>query len=307
MKKIFFETFIMLILFANVHAQEKMKIAVMDFKPGVGVTEAEVNGLSEMLITALFETSKFTIVERTQLDKAITEQGFQKLNLSAGEIAKVGKILGVKSVLIGTVNFIATERTTQQVETGMITGEYNIDVRIVDVESGEIVSSAGVTKNSSKTYRDLMPTLAENLTKKIISTDGGQVVKLLGYLYVFPEDIGEWTYEDALKMCANVNAGNLNGYNDWRIPTVSELQLIYTYKSKFENLQTGSSCCDGVYLSKDEYLSYGTTYSGQKCFSMGCGNALYYYKNYNNVCEDSYYISKDSKAHIRLVRTDKQN
>ncbi len=296
----------MLIFLADVKAQEKMKIAVMDFKPGVGVTEAEVNGLSEMLITALFETSKLTIVERTQLDKAIIEQGFQKSNLSAGEIAKVGKILGVKSVLVGTVNFIATERTTEQVKTGMITGEYNIDVRIVDVESGEIVSSAGVTKTTSKTYRDLMPTLAENLTKKLISSDDGQVIKLLGYLYVFPEDIGMWTYEDALKICANVNASNLYGYNDWKIPAISELQLIYTYKSKFENLQIGLNCCDGIYLSNDKHLSSSGTYSGQKCFSMGCGNALYYYKT-SSGCWESSSISKDLKANIRLVRTDKKN
>ena len=151
-----------------INAQDKMKIAVMDFNPGVGVDASMVNGLSDMLINSLFETRKFTIVERNQLDQVIKEQGFQKSSLSAGQIAKVGKILGVKSVLVGTVNFIATGRTTEQVTTGMITGEYNLDVRIVDVESGEVVSTAGATKTASKTYRDLMPALAEDLSKNFL-------------------------------------------------------------------------------------------------------------------------------------------
>jgi hypothetical protein len=85
-------------------------------------------------------------------------------------------------VLIGTVNFIATGRTTEQGSTSMITGEYNWDVRIVDVESGEVVSTAGITKTASNTYRDLMPALPVDLSKKLFAADGGEVVKLLEYL-----------------------------------------------------------------------------------------------------------------------------
>ncbi|MBQ8957750.1 MAG: hypothetical protein IJ057_04530 [Bacteroidales bacterium] len=53
---------------------KKMKIAVMDFKAGVGVNANEVEGLSDMLINTLFETKKFDIVERTQLYEVLKEQ-----------------------------------------------------------------------------------------------------------------------------------------------------------------------------------------------------------------------------------------
>jgi TolB-like protein len=223
-------SFIMITLLAMlstvvVNAQDKMKIAVMDFNSGVGVDVSMVNGLSDMLINSLFETRRFTIVERTQLNKAIQEQGFQKSNLSAGQIAKVGKILGVKFVLVGTVNFIATKRTTEQVTTGMISGEFNLDVRIVDVESGEIVSTAGVTKSGAQTYRSLMPELAKDITSKL-SNSNGSVVVLLGYLYVFPEDLGYMTYQEAQSACANVNAVNAYGYDDWRIPSDDEVKVV---------------------------------------------------------------------------------
>jgi TolB-like protein len=238
MKKLFFIAGLLFLFIGNMQAQERMKIAVMDFNPGVGVSEATVNGLSEMLITALFETRKFTIVERTQINRAIQEQGFQKSVISAGQIAQVGKILGVRYVLIGTVNFIVTERTIENVVTEMAKGEYNIDVRIVDVESGEIISSAGVTQRSTQTTREIMPILAENLVAKIVDANGN-VVLLFGYLYVFPEDVGYLNPTGAMEIINNINAVKLYGYNDWRLPTRTELKIILDNRTKLDGIGNG--------------------------------------------------------------------
>ena len=142
---------------------KKMKIAVMDFKAGVGVNANEVEGLSDMLINTLFETKKFDIVERSQLNEVFKEQNLQG-DLTVQQCVQVGRILGVKSVLIGTVNFLAEHKNPD----GSVTGEYNVDVRAVDVESGEVVTTAGGTKTSGSTYRTMMEKigrqLAENLT-----------------------------------------------------------------------------------------------------------------------------------------------
>ncbi|MDR1553285.1 MAG: DUF1566 domain-containing protein [Prevotellaceae bacterium] len=280
------------------NAQDKMKIAVMDFNPGIGVDASMVNGLSDMLINSLFETRKFTIVERTQLDKAIQEQGFQKSNLSAGQIAKVGKVLGVKCVLVGTVNFIATGRTTEQVTTGMITGEFNLDVRIVDVESGEIVSTAGVAKTATTTYRDLMPKLATDLSSKLsgqnanANEDNSDVVKLLGYLYVYPEDLGKLTHGEAMEMCKNMNAANSYGFNNWRLPTRNELKVIMNNASKVKGLKShGYSCNNGTAWCYQVYMTSEV------------------YKYYQRGTPDYYFIDASGSedygdiAHIRLVRT----
>ncbi len=133
--------------------QNKMKIAVMDFKAAVGVNQNEVSGLSDMLINSLYETGKFTIIERYQLDKILKEQGFQSSDITTEQVVKVGKVLGVAHILVGTVNSIM--------------GEYNIDVRIVSVESGQIVSTAGVTKTTNKTFRTMMPDLAAQIVNKM--------------------------------------------------------------------------------------------------------------------------------------------
>ena len=111
MKKI--SLIIMLLLafaMAATAQNKKMKIAVMDFKAGVGVNANEVEGLSDMLINTLYESGKFSIVERSQINQVLKEQKFQASELTNEQLAQVGRILGVESVLIGTVNFLAEHK-----------------------------------------------------------------------------------------------------------------------------------------------------------------------------------------------------
>lgn len=164
MKKISFIIMLLMALSMTATAQnKKMKIAVMDFKAGVGVNASEVEGLSDMLINTLFETKKFDIVERSQLYEVIKEQKLQG-ELTVQQCVQVGRILGVESVLIGTVNFLAEHKNYD----GSVTGEYNVDIRAVDVESGQILTTAGAAKSSSSTYRALMERIARQLAENLM-------------------------------------------------------------------------------------------------------------------------------------------
>ena len=154
----------LLLMIGQISAQnKKVKVAVMDFKNGVGVEKEEVIGLSDMLINSLYETGKFSIIERSQLNKVLEEQGFQASELCDEQLVQVGKILGVNSILVGTVNFMASKKNYD----GSFEGEYNVDVRAVDVESGKIVTTAGATKKSSQTYREMMKKISRQLAKNL--------------------------------------------------------------------------------------------------------------------------------------------
>ena len=134
-------------------------------------------------------------------------------------------------LLLGTVNL-----------TG---GEYNIDVRVVDVGTGQLYSTAGVTKLSGQTYRDMMPKLANELATKLPQAvnatvtvipapekpKSNSVVTLLGYLQVSPDDIGEFSSVPT-NIIANINRQELYGYGDWRLPTQEELDLMKANSSK---------------------------------------------------------------------------
>lgn len=156
---------------------KKMKIAVMDFKAGVGVNANEVEGLSDMLINTLYESGKFSIVERSQINQVLKEQKFQASELTNEQLAQVGRILGVESVLIGTVNFLAEHKNYD----GSYMGEYNVDVRAVDVESGEVVTTAGAAKSSGSTYRAMMEKIGRQLAANLME-EAPEVVVLRGGL-----------------------------------------------------------------------------------------------------------------------------
>lgn len=182
---------------------KKMKIAVMDFKAGVGVNANEVVGLSDMLINTLFETKKFDIVERSQLYEVFKEQNLQG-DLTVQQCVQVGRILGVKSILIGTVNFLAEHKNID----GSMTGEYNVDVRAVDVESGEVVTTAGAAKSSGSTYRAMMEKigrqLAANLmeeTPEVVVLRGGLITKEKDYFGTYYALDGQrLTMEEYMKL-----------------------------------------------------------------------------------------------------------
>lgn len=171
---------VLLMAFAMVATAQnkKMKIAVMDFKAGVGVNANQVEGLSDMLINTLYESGKFSIVERSQINQVLKEQKFQASELTNEQLAQVGRILGVESVLIGTVNFLAEHKNID----GSMTGEYNVDVRAVDVESGEVVTTAGAAKSSGSTYRAMMEKIGRQLAANLMEEEPEVVVLRTGLL-----------------------------------------------------------------------------------------------------------------------------
>lgn len=176
-KHLFFVLMLMALSLTATAQNKKMKIAVMDFKAGVGVNANEVEGLSDMLINTLFETKKFDIVERTQLNEVLKEQKLQG-ELTVQQCVRIGRILGVESVLIGTVNFLAEHKNYD----GSVSGEYNVDIRAVDVESGQIVTTAGAAKSSGSTYRAMMEKIGRQLAENLMGEALEVVVSRTGLL-----------------------------------------------------------------------------------------------------------------------------
>jgi TolB-like protein len=104
------------------------EIAVLALE-GNNVTAGELDALTNRLRTSLFETGKFTVLERSRVDEILKEQGFQQTGCTNAECAvEVGKLIGVKGIVIGSVDkldkFIA------------------VSARIVDVQTGKMLTSA---------------------------------------------------------------------------------------------------------------------------------------------------------------------
>ena len=220
MKKILVFLGLMLLLATPLFAQ---RAAVMEFKAGVGISQADVDGLSG-IFTTYFRPAGYTMVERTQIDRVIAEQGFQRSSLTEAQMVKIGEILNLSMIVIGDINVVA--------------GEYNVDVRIVNVESGVIIATDGESFKGS--YRNSMKQLAQRLAGQV-AIKPGQTVQaapkpkpaasrttpfvILGYLKVFPNDLGRFDSEPS-NIIRQINSQEQHGYNTWRLPTSEELSLM---------------------------------------------------------------------------------
>lgn len=215
---------ILVLMCSLVLSMSAQRCAVLEFKAGVGISQADVDGISAIFIT-YFRPAGYTMVERTQIDKAIDEQGFQRSKMTESQMVRIGEILNVSKIVVGDVN--------------VVMGQYNVDVRVINVESGTIAATEGATF-AGTSYRITMQSIAQKLAGKIAITSGGTMQStssqqtlqqrtepyvIYGYLKVFPNDLG--TFEDEpWKVIANINKQQQYGYGSWRLPTNEELQLM---------------------------------------------------------------------------------
>ena len=221
---------VLLLAVCNAHAQNRLRIAILDLNAGVNRTQSQVNGLADMLSVELFNSGRFSIVERTQVEKVFREQDFQISGMTDAQRQRIGGALGVDAIVTGTINFIPRDsRYGSDYSTRYDVGEYNVDIRLVSVNTGELLSVAGGEQNGG-TERDLMRRVAMQLANNLeLPNQSATVVTspylLYDYLYVYPEDLGVFTSAPTALIQAT-NKNSAYGYNDWRLPTQEELDAL---------------------------------------------------------------------------------
>jgi curli biogenesis system outer membrane secretion channel CsgG len=146
------------------HAQEKSKrptVAIMDFDYGtVGYHwwgQYDIGkGMADQVVDALLEDGTFRVIERKKLDTVLAEQDFSnsdRADPSASKLAKLGKVLGVRYIIAGSITKFGGEEKNYG-GGGLIKGklgglglkkaktEVNLTARMIDATTGEVLVSA---------------------------------------------------------------------------------------------------------------------------------------------------------------------
>ena len=94
-------------------AQSKKRLAILNFEYGTvqssvaaifGTNQDVGKGISDMLVQKLVEDGKYSVIERKALDKILSEQNFSNSDRAdPSSAAKLGKILGVDAIIIGSI------------------------------------------------------------------------------------------------------------------------------------------------------------------------------------------------------------
>ena len=151
------------------------RIAVLDFDYGTVQSYSSAmfgsnvdvgKGIADLLVTDLVKDGTFSIIERKALDKLMTEQNFSNSNRAdPTSAAKLGKLLGVDAILIGSITEFGNE--TKKTGLGGAGGNWGgfglgglshsnskanvgIDARLVNVDTGEILAVAEGKGQSSR-------------------------------------------------------------------------------------------------------------------------------------------------------------
>jgi TolB-like protein len=143
---------VFIILFSLVHcsyADAEPTIAVLDFE-SIGTEEHLGKAVAEIMRTELIGTNKFRVVERAQINKALSEQQLQKSGIIDDKSAvEIGKLIGADLIIVGSVVKIGAA--------------YTINSRMIDVRTGEAKLGRNVSGNDLNLLTSLSHELIENL------------------------------------------------------------------------------------------------------------------------------------------------
>jgi len=125
------------------------RMAVMSLENKSGYRGAAMDlgtGMADMLVTEFVNTKKVRMVERSELDKVMQEQNLGQTGaVNAQTAAKIGQILGVEYMVIGSVNEFGTSETNVGAFGVAVINHkaaVGLDIRVIDTTSAEIVAAA---------------------------------------------------------------------------------------------------------------------------------------------------------------------
>lgn len=156
-KRILTAVMLLCFLTAVVSAQEagvtqKTNFAVVNLKPGSGVTGGECELITDRLRTEMFNTGKVNVMERSEMQEILKEQGFQHSGVCTDDacLVEMGQMLGVQTLVIGSL--------------GKLGSMFMINVRAIDVQTAKIVKVVSVDiKGDIEELVDHLPNIARQL------------------------------------------------------------------------------------------------------------------------------------------------
>jgi curli biogenesis system outer membrane secretion channel CsgG len=138
-------------------------VALLDFDYGSvnhwwGGNEDIGKGIADLIVDGLVEDGSFRVIERKKIDAILNEQNFSasdRVDPSA-KVAKIGKALGVKYLIVGSITKFGTEDSKKGVggggfgskfgvgSIGKSEGKANVAIaaRVIDSSTGEIMAVA---------------------------------------------------------------------------------------------------------------------------------------------------------------------
>jgi len=161
--------------------QHKPRVAILDFDYAtVQSSSAAIfgndldigKGISDLLVTDLVRSGSYSVIERAAINKVLAEQNFSNSNRAdPTTAARIGKILGVDYIIVGSITEFGNETNKQNV--GGSGGNFHgfgiggighsnskanvaVDARVINIDTAEILAVAEGKGQSSRSGISLL-------------------------------------------------------------------------------------------------------------------------------------------------------
>jgi curli biogenesis system outer membrane secretion channel CsgG len=156
-------------------AQKKKRVAVLNFEyatvqtavASVFGTNVDVGkGISDLLVQQLVTDAKYSVIERNAIDKILNEQNFSNSDRAdPSTAAKIGKILGVDAVIMGSITQFGRDDQNKTYGGGAVVARkfgigglqkreakavVAVTARMVDTTTAEILAAVTGTGESTR-------------------------------------------------------------------------------------------------------------------------------------------------------------
>lgn len=136
----------------------RKKIAVIDFEDKSAYGPGRLGRpAADVLMTFLYDSGQFRMIERQQVSKVLDELKFQQSGaVDAATAQKVGQILGVDMIVYGAVtNFGIKNEGTEVVvyQQRQQIADATVDVRLINVSSAEVLYMGSGKGTATQTTR----------------------------------------------------------------------------------------------------------------------------------------------------------
>ncbi len=162
-------------------AERKKRVAVFDFdyatvhRDVAALFGSDVDvgkGISDLLVKRLVQDGTYSVIERKAMNKILAEQNFSNSDrANPNSAAKIGKLLGVDAIIVGSITQFGGENKNTKVGGGgggwggfglggfghkKSKAIVTLDARIVNIDTGEIMAVADGKGESERSSTSLL-------------------------------------------------------------------------------------------------------------------------------------------------------
>ncbi len=216
-------------------AQDKY-VAVMTLEP-MGLTVLEANVLSERLTNKLVSLKKYIVIERSNVDKIMKEQKFQYSGCTKNQCAvKIGELLNSNYIVIGSVSKFGST--------------YNIDARIIDVETSEVLTSASYSHKGD----------IDNLLNEGINEISNQLYEVSEFSNSIPNEVNLKSIDESRLICSGLDIVCI-GIDSYGSIHYSSSEDIFGVKFSHTDCMSGAEDATGIsdwkiYTSRNSFMAF---------------------------------------------------